>query len=96
MVFGGNVGVFCVFVEILLRRILKVYGKGVNFLIIGVIIVFVIVIGMLVFVVRVLIMAVIFYVGRIIYRNFDIFNSLVVLSVLMLFVNLFFFFDIGF
>lgn len=93
---GGNVGVLCAFVEILFRRILKVYGKGVNFLIIGVIIVFAVVTGMSASVVRASIMAAIFYAGRIIYRNPDTLNSLAVSSVLMLLVNPLFLFDIGF
>ncbi|WPX08062.1 DNA internalization-related competence protein ComEC/Rec2 [Anaerocellum danielii] len=93
---GGNVGVLCAFVEILFRKILKVYGKGVNFLIIGVIIVFAIVTGMSASVVRASIMAAVFYAGRIIYRNSDTLNSLAVSSVLMLIVNPLFLFDIGF
>lgn len=93
---GGNVGVLCAFVEILFRRILKIYGKGVNFLIIGVIVIFAIVTGMSASVVRASIMAIIFYAGRIIYRNPDTLNSLAVSSVLMLLVNPLFLFDIGF
>ncbi|BCS80681.1 DNA internalization-related competence protein ComEC/Rec2 [Anaerocellum diazotrophicum] len=93
---GGNVGVLCAFVEILFRRILKIYGKGVNFLIIGIIIVFAIVTGMSASVVRASIMAIIYYAGRIIYRNPDTLNSLAVSSVLMLLVNPLFLFDIGF
>jgi competence protein ComEC len=93
---GGNVGVLCAFVEILFRRILKIYGKGVNFLIIGVIVIFAIVTGMSASVVRASIMAIIFYAGRIIYRNPDTLNSLSVSSVLMLLVNPLFLFDIGF
>uniref|UniRef100_A0A7C5ZCY0 DNA internalization-related competence protein ComEC/Rec2 n=1 Tax=Caldicellulosiruptor owensensis TaxID=55205 RepID=A0A7C5ZCY0_9FIRM len=93
---GGNVGVLCAFIEILFRRILKVYGKEVNFLIICVIIVFAIITGMSASVVRASIMAIIFYVGRIIYRNPDTLNSLAVSSILMLLINPLFLFDIGF
>jgi len=93
---GGNVGVLCAFVEILFRRVLKVYGRGVNFIIIGVIVVFAIITGLSASVVRASIMAIIYYLGRIIYRNPDTINSLGVAALLMLLKNPIYLFDIGF
>ncbi|WAM34525.1 DNA internalization-related competence protein ComEC/Rec2 [Caldicellulosiruptor morganii] len=93
---GGNVGVLCAFVEILFRRILKVYGKAVNFTIISIIVVFAIITGLSASVIRASIMAIIYYIGRIIYRNPDTLNSLSVAALLMLLVNPLYLFDIGF
>lgn len=93
---GGNVGVLCAFVEILFRKVLKVYGRGVNLIIIGVIIIFAVITGLSASVVRASIMAIIYYIGRIIYRNPDTLNSLAVAALLMLLVNPLYLFDIGF
>ncbi|WP_039766930.1 DNA internalization-related competence protein ComEC/Rec2 [Caldicellulosiruptor sp. F32] len=93
---GGNVGVLCAFVEIFFRRVLRVYGRGVNLIIIGVIVIFAIITGLSASVVRASIMAIIYYLGRIIYRNPDTLNSLAVAALLMLLVNPLYLFDIGF
>lgn len=84
---GGNVGVLCAFIEVLFRKVLKVYGRGVNLIIIGIIVIFAIITGLSPSVVRASIMAIIYYLGRIIYRNPDTLNSLAVAAVLMLVIN---------
>ncbi|WAM32268.1 DNA internalization-related competence protein ComEC/Rec2 [Caldicellulosiruptor naganoensis] len=93
---GGNVGVLCAAIEIIFRRVLKVYGRGVNLIIIGVIVIFAIITGLSASVVRASIMATIYYLGRIIYRNPDTINSLSISALLMLLVNPLYLFDIGF
>lgn len=93
---GGNVGVLCAFVEVLHRRILRFYNRGTNLLIILVIIIFAIITGLSSSVLRASIMAIIYYLGKVVYRNPDTLNSLGISALFMLIINPLYLFDIGF
>lgn len=93
---GGNIAVICVAIELLFKKILRMYGRYVNIIICIAIIFYCIIAGMSSSIVRATIMALILYTGKILYKNADSINSLSIAGILILLVNPLMFFNIGF
>ncbi|MEZ0536265.1 DNA internalization-related competence protein ComEC/Rec2 [Caldicellulosiruptoraceae bacterium PP1] len=94
---GGNIGILCIFIEFLFIHIFKYYNRYINnIIIILLILLYSILSGFGASIVRATIMALIYYAGKIIYKNVDTLNSLFLAAILVLIINPMDLFNISF